>query len=601
MTNDVDGTIPRRGLLGYWDGRTAPDGRLHDWSNEGNDGIYGRTAKWVWFTNPRAVRFVGDYDRTYLGYLGGPSGTDVVVGMYDHDTGAIEETVVADDVSPDDHVGPAVRPLNDGHLLVLWSKHDGPTLSYRLSERPEDPSVFDDRQTLDGTAVCYPNPIQLGDDPGAPLHLFYRDRDGTGDGHIYYRKSMDRGHTYSPPQRVVTAPQGHYSVYWVAASRNGDIHLFFTDAEGPSTGPKWNIAYACFTDGTFYEADGTVIGTESTLPIRVQDLETVYDAAKPSNHDAWIWDCGVDADGNPAVVYATFPSSLAHEYRYARWTGTAWDDSVLVGARRYVGADPVTPYFSGGIAMPTHDPDVVYASVTRGKYAVIERLETDDGGRTFATETVSDRAVADNFRPVVPENHHPDAPVVWIGGAYNDLDGSQTVLRGLPSDTPGTELTGSGQQGVSLGIDLYDDTVFVDGFTVVAAAVPTSNRATGTLVDYGGAIELSVPADEPGKVVFQLDSATDSVQLTVDGLSTDRHVLVGIWDGEQVELAVDGHIEADAVFEDPVSFADGCGWTLLKPQYFVGDGFDGRLDTVAIYDRALTKDQWRRFESSDCP
>lgn len=69
--------------------------------------------------------------------------------------------------------------------------------------------------------------------------------------------------------------------------------------------------------GTFYEADGTVIGTESALPIRVQDLETVYDAAEPSNHDAWIWDCGVDADGNPAVVYTTFPSSLAHEYRYA--------------------------------------------------------------------------------------------------------------------------------------------------------------------------------------------------------------------------------------------------------------------------------------------
>ena len=599
MTNDIDSTIPQRGLLGYWDGRTAPDGRLHDRSGEENDGIYGPTAKWVWFTNPRAARFVGEHDRTYLGYLGGPSGTDVVLRMYDHDTGAADETVVAARVSPDDHVGPAVRPLNDGHLLVLWSKHDGPELSYRISERSEDPSAFGERQTVEGSAVCYPNPIQLGDDPDAPLHLFYRDRAGTGDGHMYYRKSTDRGRTYSSPQRVVTAPRGHYSIYWMAASRNGDIHLFFTDAEGPSTGPKWNIAYACFTGGTLYEADGTVIGTESALPIRVQDLETIYDASDPSNHDAWIWDCSVDADGNPAVIYATFPSSLSHEYRYARWTGTVWDDNVLIGARRYVGVDPVTPYFSGGIAMPTHNPNVVYASVTRGKHAVIERLETDDGGRTFATETVSDHAVADNFRPVVPENPHPDVPVVWIAGAYNDLDGSQTVLRGLPSDIPGTDLTGSGQHGVSLGIDLYDEMVFENGLSVVAAAEPASNTATGTLVDCGGAIELSIPADEPGTAALQLDGATESVRITDNDLSINRQVLIVTWDGERVKLAVDGHVEADAAFEGPVSFADGRGWTLLKPHYFVGDGFDGRLDAVAIYDRALNGAERRQVGSRD--
>lgn len=599
MGTEINGTIPRRGLLGYWDGRTAPGGRLHDRSAESNDGIYGRTAKWVWFTNPRGARFVGDHDRTYLGYLGGPSGTDVVFGMYDHDTGEINETVVAPDVSPDDHVGPAVRPLNDGHLLVLWSKHDGPELSYRLSERPEDPSAFGERRTLDGSAVCYPNPIQLGDDPDAPVHLFYRDRAGTGDGHMYYRRSTDRGRTYSAPQRVVTAPRDHYAVYWVAAARGGDIHLFFTDAEGPSTGPKWNVAYACFANGTLYEADGTVIGTESTLPVRVQDLETVYDAAAPSNHDAWIWDCGVDADGNPAVVYATFPSTLSHEYRYARWTGTDWEDHVLADARRYVGTDPVTPYFAGGIAMPTHDPDVVYASVTRGEHAVIERLETDDSGRTFATERVSTRAVADNFRPIVPENPHPEAPVVWIAGAYDDLDGSQTVLRGLPSETPGTNLTGAGQHGASLGIDLYDGGVFADGLTVVAAAEPASDDATGTLIDCGGAIELGVLEDAPGTAAFQLDGSADSVQVTADGLSTDRHVLVGTWDGERVELAIDGHVEADGTFGGPIRFADGSGWTLLKPHHFVGGGFEGHIETTALYDRPLTGTERRHFESHD--
>lgn len=248
--------------------------------------------------------------------------------------------------------------------------------------------------------------------------------------------------------------------------------------------------------------------------------------------------------------------------------------------------------------MPTHNPDVVYASVTRGKYAAVERLETDDGGRTFATETVSDRAVADNFRPVVPENAHPDTPVVWIAGAYNDLDGSQTVLRGLPSDVPGTELTGTGQHGVSLGIDLYDEAVFANGLTVVATVRATSDSSTGTMVDCGGAIELGVPANDPGIVSFRLNGSTDSVRLTTDGFSTDQHTLVGTWDGEQIKLAVDGSIEADTSFEDPVSFADGRGWTLMKPHHFVGDGFEGSLDKVAIYDRALEETERARMDCS---
>ena len=41
MTDGLNDTVPCRGLLGYWDGRTAPGGRLHDRSGEDNDGIYG--------------------------------------------------------------------------------------------------------------------------------------------------------------------------------------------------------------------------------------------------------------------------------------------------------------------------------------------------------------------------------------------------------------------------------------------------------------------------------------------------------------------------------------------------------------------------------
>jgi len=52
-------------------------------------------------------------------YLGGATGRDIVVGTYGHDADRFRETTLAEDVSTDDHVGPAVFPRNDGHLRVL--------------------------------------------------------------------------------------------------------------------------------------------------------------------------------------------------------------------------------------------------------------------------------------------------------------------------------------------------------------------------------------------------------------------------------------------------------------------------------------------------
>jgi len=281
---EAGGEPPARGLLGYWPGDVAPGGYVRDHSLEENHGIYGRDARWVWFTNPRAVRHVGDHDRTYVGYVGGPTGRDVCVGVYDHDTGLFETTVVEPDVSRNDHTTPAVLARNDGYLLVCWSRHNGASMHCLVSADPEDISAFERTATHEHAAVCYPNPIQVGTDPGAPIYLLYRDRANTGDGHVYYRRSDDGGVSW-------------FSVYFVAAERGGRIHLFFTDAEGGSTTPKRHVMYARLEDGTFFEADGTVIAAETRVPLSTDDFEVVYDSTAPGNHFSWIWDAGVDEEG----------------------------------------------------------------------------------------------------------------------------------------------------------------------------------------------------------------------------------------------------------------------------------------------------------------
>jgi len=596
--------LPDAGLLGHWPGTVAPGGRLYDRSPEDNHGSHGPTARWIWFTNPRAVRHVGRHDRTYVGYLGGVTGEDIVVGTCDRTAGRFEETTLATDVSSDDHVGPAVFARNDGHLLAFWSEHDGPWMKYRITDAPEAPDTFGPVRQLDGEAVCYPNPVQPGDDPGAPIYLFYRDRAGTGDGHPHYRVSTDGGESFSEPTRLVTAPDGHYSVYWMAAGRDGEIHLFFTDAEGPSTGPKWNVAYARFDDGALAAADGTPIADEADLPVAVDDLEIVYDARDDDRTDAWIWDSGVDADGNPAAVYVTFPTTHTHTYRYARFDGSEWTQRTIVDAGRYVGADPMTGYFSGGMAMPTRNPDVVYASVTRGEHAVLERFETDDAGRTFASETVTPRPVSDNLRPVVPENASPDVPVVWLAGAYNHLDGSQTVLRGVPGPvTTGGPLTGEGHHGASLGIDCYRSAVFDRGLTLGVAFETGHPDRPQTVVDLGGCVRIEIAADEPGSIACSFDGTADAARCTVEGVTAGRrHRAVGWWDGETARFRLDDGAGTGADFEGPLALdEERRGWTIGKPSHFNGTGIRGAVAGVALYNRPLPEQERRAVRTGIDP
>ncbi|MFC7007305.1 BNR-4 repeat-containing protein [Halalkalicoccus salilacus] len=103
-----------------------------------------------------------------------------------------------------------------------------------------------------------------------------------------------------------------------------------------------------FREGSFYAADGSLVAGPDDLPLTISDLEVVYDSSAEGNHYAWIWDAATDDAGNPVVAYATFPSTLAHEYRYARWDGRRWHDHHLTDAGRYVARRPIELHYSGG-------------------------------------------------------------------------------------------------------------------------------------------------------------------------------------------------------------------------------------------------------------
>lgn len=607
----VDGSLSR-GLLGHWPGTRSPDGIVRDHSAERNDGTYGFDARWIWFTNPRAVRYVAERERTYLCYLGGPTGRDVVAAAYDHETRSFSTTVVDEAFSADDHTNPSLVVRNDGRILLFWTGHNGGQLHYAVSSDPESVASFGTRRSLEQDSVTYPNPVRSPTDP-EELYLFYRDRTYThdatndeygyvGDGDVYYRVSTDDGLTWSDQTRIVVPPDGHYSMYFVPARGGGAIHFCFTDAERGGDAPKWNVMYARFRDGRFHAADGRRIAGPDELPLERADLDVVYDSGAEGNHYAWVWDVAVDDDGDPVVAYATFPSTLEHEYRYARWDDGRWRDFHLANAGRHVARRPLELHYSGGLSLDRDDPNVVYGSVSRGDRCVLRRFVTETGGETWGETTVTTRSRGDDLRPVVPRNAGDDVPVLWLTGSYEDVSTSQTVLRGLPSDLlGGSVLEGDGRHGVDLGFDRYDDASFANGVSVAVRIEPRDVTTPQVLANFGGGITLGIGiADRPG-IGFVLDGPDGETAVTWDGVDEhERHHVAGVWDGtDRLELLIDGETVADARFEGPIELgSERASWTLLRDEYLLGRGYDGLAEDVRLYNRPLSTEEVRSLARS---
>ena len=86
---------------------------------------------WSWFGDPRAVTHDG---RTYVGWVDQEG--DVKVSSYDHATGERVTAVLQARLNQDDHANPSLQVRPDGRLVVYYSAHVGPAMSYRVSPSP---------------------------------------------------------------------------------------------------------------------------------------------------------------------------------------------------------------------------------------------------------------------------------------------------------------------------------------------------------------------------------------------------------------------------------------------------------------------------------
>jgi hypothetical protein len=311
--------------------------------------------------------------------------------------------------------------------MVLYSRHVGPAMHYRVSSLPGDVRSWEPPETVPvniagNRGYTYPNPIRLAD---GTTYLFWRG----GNYNPTFSTQADGSTGWSPARNLILMPNERPYVKY-AASGGDTIHVAYTNAH-PSEFPDVNIYYARVRAGRIEHANGGPIASLADAPIAPAAGDEVFNPSQPT----WVHDVAADPQGRPVIVFARFPSAADHRYHYARWNGSGWDVREMTLAGGSFRGDGGSPYYSGGLTLDHEDPSRVYLSrqVAPGSWRV-EMWTTADGGATWNVVAVSLPETERNVRPVSPRGmvdvFASPLSVVWMRGPYPNYEEYATTITG---------------------------------------------------------------------------------------------------------------------------------------------------------------------------
>jgi len=373
---------------------------------------------WSWFGDPRAITHDG---RTYVGWVDQEG--DVKVSSYDHGTGDRVTAVLQARLNQDDHANPSLQVRPDGRLVVYYSAHVGPSMSYRVSTEPEDVTAWGAPQTIPTNSpglrgYTYPNPVRLESEDRT--YLFWR-----GGNYNPTVSTQDDGESAWSPARTLITIGGERPYVKYDSSGGDTIHVAYTDAHPGEFGDV-NIHYARVRGGLIERSDGTQIGSLDD-PIAPGEGDMVYNPVEPT----WIHDVAADSAGNPVIVFARLFSSTDHRYYYARLEGGVWQVRLITPAGGTFREDGGSPYYSGGLTLDHEDPSRVYLSRQTGAGTwQVETWITANGGVSWTSQAVS--TAGKNVRPVSPRGMpapEGDMSVIWMNGAYPNYEEYDTSIH----------------------------------------------------------------------------------------------------------------------------------------------------------------------------
>ena len=363
---------------------------------------------WSWFQDPRAVHVGGPLGPTYAGWIAWDGA--ITIGAYDPVRGVARTHVLGFWIH-DDHASPVVLVEPGGRLTVFWSGHNGHTLDYRTSRYPQDieswgPTRYVNARLPGDLGFTYPNPVMLPAERDK-LYLFWRGDSWSTD---YATRSVSG--RWSAPHEVISQP-GQRPYLKVASNGRDAIALAFTNAHPRDT--LTSVYYALYRHGSLWSAAGRWIARLGHGPIASHQADVVYDGPA-AGVASWVWDVALARDGDPVIVYATFPSASDDAYWYARWDDRRWVSHFLTDGGPSISPGTIETEYSGGIALDHADPSILYLSKKLGEWFRIERWVTADGGYRWRHGIVVDSR-GDAVRPVVPRGGGP-VRLMWMSGPY---------------------------------------------------------------------------------------------------------------------------------------------------------------------------------------
>ncbi len=376
---------------------------------------------WCWFSDPRAIAREG---RTYAGWVA--SDGSIEVGSWDHATNRVTKFVLHAQFERDDHDNPALLFLPDGRLAAFYSLHAKGDMRLRVTARPGDIAEWSAERSLGFDAIdrgkrgtTYANPVILTGEDNA-LYVFWR---GTNFKPTF-AVSRDLGGTWSAPRTLLSRPGAddtNRPYLKLTSDGIGRIDFVFTDGH-PRNESANSVYYLHYERGAFYKADGSRLGGLTDLPLDPARCDRVYDGATSGR--AWIWDIATTSDGQPVIAFTRLPAENEHHYEFARWDGKTWRLSEICPAGGWFPQTPAgktepEPHYSGGMSLDHANPFTLHTSRRIGGVFEIERWQSPDFGKTWASSALTSHSSRDNVRPFTVRNASANGPaVLWMNTEY---------------------------------------------------------------------------------------------------------------------------------------------------------------------------------------
>jgi hypothetical protein len=484
--------------------------------------IFNDNGGWCWFQDERAII---NNNKLIFGSIADASGTgggtrdgDAEVTTYDLTTSSLTRFLLHDALDSDDHASPAFMVRPDGKILAVYATHGHDSLvRYRISTNPGDTSSWGAEQTFNVNSnygATYSNVYRLSST--GITYNFYRGQDYNPN--VLY--SSDDGASWSIAGRLIRTAAGTRPYAKYASNNTDKIWFIYTD--GHPRDMITNLYCAYLQNDIIYNSYGVQIGVLNTIDssgIAPSAGTKIFNA--DSTHRAWCADMQLDAQGRPVVAYSVRIGTVDiyndHRYRYARWTGTQWNDYEIA----YAGQCLYTAEndYTGLISLNPSDTNTVYISTNANpvtgaalisqadgyRHYEIFKGQTDDYGASWRWTPITMDSTLDNIRPIVPmDGQHPEPLTIllWMRGTYYSYTNYNTDIVGIFENLTCAQLINLGRQlDGDIGGPAGEPDCYVNFYDLAAMA------ANWQFCDDLLVGDVSGPAGEPDRCVDLYDVA----------------------------------------------------------------------------------------------